>query len=389
MATWETTNIPNLLKNAASGRYYGRFTVSGKQKWVNLKTDVWSIAKIRLAIERSTIERGRKAVASVKAGEATMGELFAIYRGRVEDRADLRPKSMKCLLGPIETVAKTWPGLSEMAPDNVTREAVIEWRNRVARDGTGYTPPGVSKSSKRVWGRSSSTINQCIDAIRRALDIAADQGQLSSNPLSRRGVKVKNHARKPNLPDSAKLQAVFDEMDCRGRRPGVGCESADLCRFLAYTGCRLSEAQGVKWADVDFAKGIIGVHGTKTEAANREVPMIPAARALLEKIRARRLLSAREAADGIPVIDPAANVLGIGGALKPLAKACRKVGVEVLNHHDLRDAFATASIEAGVDIPTVAAWLGHADGGALLMKVYTHHRRPHSLEQAARVTFGA
>ena len=43
MATWETTNIPNLLKNAASGRYYGRFTVSGKQKWVNLRTDIWSI----------------------------------------------------------------------------------------------------------------------------------------------------------------------------------------------------------------------------------------------------------------------------------------------------------------------------------------------------------
>ncbi len=36
--TWETTNIPNLIKNAASGRYYGRFTVSGKQKWVNLLT---------------------------------------------------------------------------------------------------------------------------------------------------------------------------------------------------------------------------------------------------------------------------------------------------------------------------------------------------------------
>jgi len=55
--------------------------------------------------------------------------------------------------------------------------------------------------------------------------------------------------------------------------------------------------------------------------------------------------------------------------------------------HDLRDAFATAAIEAGVDIPTVAAWLGHADGGALLMKVYAHHRRAHSVSQAAKVVF--
>ena len=61
--------------------------------------------------------------------------------------------------------------------------------------------------------------------------------------------------------------------------------------------------------------------------------------------------------------------------------------MERLTHHDLRDAFATLAIEAGVDIPTVAAWLGHADGGALLMKVYTHHRRAHSVAQAAKVKF--
>jgi integrase len=78
--------------------------------------------------------------------------------------------------------------------------------------------------------------------------------------------------------------------------------------------------------------------------------------------------------------------LAVGEAGKSLANACRKFGVEPLTHHDLRDAFATLAIEAGVDIPTVAAWLGHADGGALLMRVYAHHRRAHSLSQAAKVT---
>jgi hypothetical protein len=83
--TWLSTNIPNLLKNAASGRYYGRSTISGKQKSVNLKTGVWSVAKIRLADERGKIERSLKAIANVGAGDATVGELVAIYRGRVED----------------------------------------------------------------------------------------------------------------------------------------------------------------------------------------------------------------------------------------------------------------------------------------------------------------
>jgi hypothetical protein len=46
-----TTGTPNLLKNLSSGRYYGRFTASGKQNWVNLDTDFASVAKLPNADE--------------------------------------------------------------------------------------------------------------------------------------------------------------------------------------------------------------------------------------------------------------------------------------------------------------------------------------------------
>ena len=48
-----------------------------------------------------------------------------------------------------------------------------------------------------------------------------------------------------------------------------------------------------------------------------------------------------------------------------------------ITHHDLRHLFATRCIESGVDIPTVARWLGHKDGGALAMKTYGHLRNEH------------
>jgi len=95
-----------------------------------------------------------------------------------------------------------------------------------------------------------------------------------------------------------------------------------------------------------------------------------------------------ETVDGEPFLDPQDRVLGVCEAGRSLTRACQKVGVNKLTHHDLRDAFATQAIEAGVDIPTVAAWLGHVDGGALLMRTYAHHRRPHSIAQAAKVNFG-
>jgi integrase len=77
-------------------------------------------------------------------------------------------------------------------------------------------------------------------------------------------------------------------------------ESALFCRFLAFTGCRLSEARGVTWADVDFKRGILRVCGSKTEAANREVPLIPPAKALLERLYAARQLTASRPINGDP-----------------------------------------------------------------------------------------
>jgi hypothetical protein len=41
-----------------------------------------------------------------------------------------------------------------------------------------------------------------------------------------------------------------------------------------------------------------------------------------------------------------------------------------------------------VDIPTIANWLGHSDGGALLMSTYAHLRQTHSLRMAQQVSFG-
>jgi integrase len=40
-----------------------------------------------------------------------------------------------------------------------------------------------------------------------------------------------------------------------------------------------------------------------------------------------------------------------------------------------------------VDVPTVARWLGHRDGGALAMRTYGHLREEHSRAAAAKVTF--
>lgn len=382
--TWQRTRTPGLLKHRG-GLYYGRFHVGGKSKFVPLKTNVLEVAKRRFSEHKSGVERVRKAARKTKSGSGSMGDLLEMYREQVKDRAAITENTRTLLLSSANYIEKTWPRFKALQPDQITASAVTTWRNRALSKGTGFRPPG-AKTSTATTGRSASTFNKAVDALRRMLDIAVDRGGLHANVLAgRRGIKAPDKPRKPELPEVAKLRELFAEIERVG---GRAIEAADFCRFLAFTGCRQNEAASVTWADVDLVRGILRIRGTKTEAAAREVPIIPPARQLLERLHEKRKKSARLAVNGEPFVDPASRVVGVTEAGKSLARACAVVGTPRLTHHDLRDAFATQAIESGVDIPTVAGWLGHADGGALLMRVYAHHRRAHSVAQAAKVSFG-
>jgi len=47
--------------------------------------------------------------------------------------------------------------------------------------------------------------------------------------------------------------------------------------------------------------------------------------------------------------------------------------------------FVTLILEQGVDLPTVASWLGHQDRGVLLAECYMHVLTDHSRRMAAKV----
>jgi integrase len=79
----------------------------------------------------------------------------------------------------------------------------------------------------------------------------------------------------------------------------------------------------------------------------------------------------------------------VNEAQHSMNRAFEELGMERFTHHDLRHYFATVCIESGVDIPTVAKWLGHKDGGALAMRTYGHLRNEHSLAAASKVSFAA
>jgi integrase len=192
--------------------------------------------------------------------------------------------------------------------------------------------------------------------------------------------RVHQPLKKIHLPEIHEFDPFVRAIEGAGGRFSKSC--ADLVRFLSFGGFRKTEAAFITWADCDFVKQHIVVRGdpaTGTKnSEQRVVPMISEMRKLLENLKIDR---ANESAT--------TPVMRVRECQKAIDKACLKLKITRITHHDLRHLFATRCIESGVDIPTVSRWLGHKDGGALAMRVYGHLRDQHSTAMAQKVSFTA
>lgn len=386
---WQRTQVKGLLRNRNSGTYYGRWKVAGKQKWVCLKTDVFSVAKLRHREHAAQVDRQRAAAAQAGAPLASMAAVMAEYERLTSANTDLRPGSVAARLQAVKKIRQTWPQLETLRPDQVTAEAVQEWASRFKSTGTGFVPPGANSGS---LGNSASSVNKAVDTLRRLFDLAVASGSSLSNPARVRPangdrLKKKVTPKRLELPAPADLLRVFDAMQSNGAVGGWGIEAADFCRFLLFSGCRVGEAGVFTWECVDWHKRLARVPGFKTATSDRIIPLFPDLEQLLRSIETRRRAAARFSLDGKPMLEASDRVFRISECQKSIDAACAKTCARRFTHHDLRHAFATACIESGVDIPTVSRWLGHADGGALAMKTYGHLRQEHSQLQATKVSF--
>ena len=180
---WERTNVTNLLRNRQSGNYYARVKVNGKQKWRSLKTEVFSVAKLRLANAEKTM-RAQAAAAKGESvprfpSETTVERFIAAFRVRMGNNSKRAASSKARALDSVKTLIKTWP---ELPSRDVRRLTASDCNTRAVaalREGTGFIAPKVKTKRK---GMSPSSFNKCVDTLRAILEIAHEQGMVYQNP---------------------------------------------------------------------------------------------------------------------------------------------------------------------------------------------------------------
>jgi len=370
---WERTNVTNLVRNGQSGVYYARVRASDKEKWKSLKTSTLSVAKLRLAdFERTLRSTGTFATAESQRGEdLTVGRFMATYQAQTAADPSLAPATKSRRIIALKAVRKTWPDLAGRDIRRITAKDCQTWAARALREGTGFVAPNARTTRQ---GMSASAFNKCLETLQGVFRLACDEGSAYGNPAAS-VARAKLKAKRLSLPTPEKFQAMARAVAEAGSRQSRDC--ADMVRLLAYSGLRLREATALCWRNVDWDKKLLAVPGTKTAGSLRHIPLFPPLAALLKEMRDDR----EEASAESPIL----RVRECKGALR---SACDAVGIGKMTHHDLRHLFATMCIQSKVDIPTVARWLGHSDGGALAMRTYGHFQHEHSQREAQKVTFG-
>ncbi len=345
-AQFSKSKVSCLLRHRG-GNYYASTKVSGKIIRRSLDTDDFNIAKNRLNGVLAEI-RGAKHASKA-------GTLWAA----LETESMRQDPSIK---------ASTQNYYQHIARSLAKSAATLPV------DPMGLSISKITLAELRAMMDKFATVavatryNGALALLRRTYARAIESGHVGSN-LPQSLKRVSPIKKKHDLPTAESFAEIVKSiLDQRLKHSKAAAMSVE---FLAYTGLRISEAQSVTWRDIKADHLIVR---TAKNDDLRQVPLIPAAKDLLARMKAAEIPTGAS--------DPVLLIKSPRGAL---TGACERLEIDHMRVHDLRHVFATRCIEAGVDLPTLASWLGHKDGGVLCAQVYGHLCKKHSTAMAGKV----
>lgn len=236
--------------------------------------------------------------------------------------------------------------------------------------------------------RSPEHARKALTALRVALRVSERYGELLANPCS--GVRVPASAEGEQQPrilspeEGVSLLRAAEADDARLARSFGG----PLVALALGSGLRLGELLALRWGPeglaleegevrvrrsldrVRAADGLYPELAPKSRAARRSVPLAPEDAA---RLRRHRLATGRPAEGALVFSGPEGEALSPVPAYRAFKRAAKRAGLgEPLPRlHDLRHAFASHLLAAGLSPHAVAALLGHADAG-LVLRRYGH-----------------
>ena len=321
---WETTKTPGLYVRQPGGGFYARITLNGKRSWRSLKTD-----KIREAQKLlRDLQSGHTRQVSTRSEDKLHAAMTAVIEFRSIRRAlksrQLKKTTQAFHLDILETAKKLFPDRPMASFDTIGLLKIIQ-----------ATTFGASRR-KAIF-----------ELVNRAFATAVENGVIQKNPLAGHFPgKVERKDR--TLPTREQLDEIMSVI--AKLYPRYGHRAVLSLRFLAFSGMRLNEALNVTWDDI--ADGKIKIRGgdeglkSRADGQTRVLDINSPLQAVLNDIKS--------------IYGKLDRVMPAKSIRPHLKAACEELNIPAIDHHDLRAWFITWGITSGVDISTLADWVGNS-----------------------------
>lgn len=142
---WQKTQFSNLIRYTPSGTHFARLRVNGKLIRKTLKTDVLSVAKLRLADFEKVERQGAESRTNVSRGKLTFGEALDIYRQRINGAVILKQRSKDYYAERSSALRNSWPDLEKTDIRKITKADCMNW---AASFGNGSSPTAYNNTVK-------------------------------------------------------------------------------------------------------------------------------------------------------------------------------------------------------------------------------------------------
>ena len=239
--------------------------------------------------------------------------------------------------------------------------------------------------------------------IRQLLDFAVDSEIIDENPF----LRVKVDKKRVLVPEKKKAdktqiftkkeedQMIDHAWNAFENRENYVQEFVPLALvFMFYTGLRVGETAAIRYEDIEenvvhvrrmvtYPNGKIVDH-TKGTFGDRDIPLIPAAREVVQAT-IRRRTEAGTPVEGY-VFCPHDNPLNTYTSIqKTFTKYCRELGILERSAHKARKTVVSSMLDSGINLNTVRQIAGHMDEKTTLNNYcYDRSDEQEKLDQMAR-----
>ncbi len=223
-------------------------------------------------------------------------------------------------------------------------------------------------------GLASGSVRLIVSIVQQSFKEAVKKGNLKKNPCD--FIELPKLVNRPVHALSKKEQKEIEQV-------ALEEQSCSPVILSLYSGMRIGEISGLRWADIDFERNLIRVNRTvvrildesngerkttvvetapKSAQSSRLIP-------LAENLKSY-LLEKKSKTSGLSVIECRNGLAEPRVISYRFKQVIRQTSVSTINFHVLRHTFATRSLEQGVDIASLSAILGH-QSTKLTLDTYT------------------